>query len=63
MSIRKKTKELTKLQKAFEDEADRFHDINLSVIYATQTGIIRPGKFRKPNHGIVIIILPMKNFY
>lgn len=52
MSIRKKNKELEKLRKAFEDEADRYHDINLSIIYATQDWISRDGQFKQPNHGI-----------
>jgi len=52
MSIRKKKKELERLQKAFEEEADRYHDINLSIIYATQDWISREGQFEQPNHGI-----------
>ncbi|MDH5572063.1 MAG: TIR domain-containing protein [Gammaproteobacteria bacterium] len=52
MTIRNKKKELERLRKAFEEEADRYHDINLSIIYATQDWISREGQFGQPNHGI-----------
>lgn len=52
MSIRKKKKELERLKMAFEEEADSYHDINLSIIYATQNWISREGRFKQPNHGI-----------
>jgi len=52
MSIRKKKKELEKLRDAFENEADNYHNIDLSIIYATQDWISRDGQFAQPNHGI-----------
>lgn len=52
MSIRKKKKELDKLRIAFENEADSYHNIDLSIIYATQDWVSREGQFIQPNHGI-----------
>lgn len=52
MSIRKKKNELERLKNAFVEEADKYHDINLSIIYATQDWISREGQFEQLNHGI-----------
>lgn len=53
MSIHKRRSELLRLQKAFENEAGKFHEITLSIVYLTQTSA--GGRaFRTPNHGITL---------
>lgn len=49
-----KRPELLRLQKAFEAEADQFHDLSLSVLYLTQELPPVDRKFRSPNHQIVL---------
>lgn len=54
MSVRKKRRELLRLQQAFESEAAHFHDLSLSVIYLTQQKPPSMRVFRSPNHGIML---------
>jgi TIR domain-containing protein len=46
--------ELVRLQKAFEAEADQFHDLSLSIFYFTQAVVPSDRKFRSPNHTIML---------
>ena len=53
MSVRKRRGEIRHLQVAFEREADRFHDLSLSILYVRQTAsTIR--NFRQPHHIIML---------
>jgi hypothetical protein len=54
MSIRKKHQELLRLQAAFEREADRFHDLSLSIFYLSQ---MRPPKNRlfQPDSHVIML--------
>lgn len=54
MSIRKKRRELLRLQEAFEAEAAEFHDLSLSILYLTQMKPPVGRKFRKPNHVVML---------
>lgn len=55
MSILNKTQEIERLIKAFEKEADKYHDIDFHTYLLTQTG--KSGierKFRQPSHAIML---------
>ena len=55
MSILNKTQEVERLIKAFEKEADKYHDIDFHTYLLTQTG--KSGierKFRQPSHAIML---------
>ncbi len=52
MAITKKKKELQRLRKSFEEEAEKFHDINFSVFYLIGDWVSNHRKFNKQNHTI-----------
>lgn len=55
MSISNKTQEIERLIKAFEKEADKYHDIEFHTYLLTQTG--KSGierKFKQPSHAIML---------
>jgi len=54
VSIRKKHKELLRLQEAFETEASHFHDLSLSILYLTQMKPPKNRTFKSPSHVIVL---------
>jgi hypothetical protein len=49
-----KRPELIRLQKAFEEEAGKFPDLSLSILYFSQEAIPADRTFRKPNHQIML---------
>ena len=54
MSLRKKKTEIERLIKAFEKEADKFHDINFSTYLIHFEGTLEYKKFKSPNHCIML---------
>jgi hypothetical protein len=54
MSIRKKRRELLRLQEAFESEAAQFHELSLSVLYLNQMKAPVNRKFRGPSHIVIL---------
>jgi len=54
VSIRKKRRELLRLQGAFEIEASRFHDLSLSILYLTQMKPPQNRIFQNPSHVIML---------
>lgn len=54
MSLRKKQGEIHRLIVAFETEAAKFHDIQLSTFFVTQNGANSDRKFLHPNHTIML---------
>jgi len=52
MAIRKKRKELLRLQKGFEDESNRYHDLTLSLLNIEKGVPIDNRKFHEKNHVI-----------
>lgn len=50
MAIRKKTKELKRLQRSFEQEADRYHDLALSIHFITDFEEFKDKDIKDPNH-------------
>ncbi len=54
MSLRKKQEEIRRLIDAFEAEAAKYHDIQLSTFFVTQNGISSVRKFSSPNHTIML---------
>jgi hypothetical protein len=53
MSFKKKKKEIKRLIKAFEIEAQRFHDLKFSIFTITQA-TCSTEKFKQPNHAILL---------
>lgn len=51
MSIRKNKKEIERLIKAFENEAEKFHDIRFSIFFIYE-GDMKNQKFEQCNHTI-----------
>ncbi|HEX7855332.1 MAG TPA: TIR domain-containing protein [Sphingobium sp.] len=49
-----KRPELIRLQKAFEEEAGKFPDLSLSILYFSQEAIPVDRRFRKPNHQVML---------
>lgn len=49
-----KRPELIRLQKAFEEEAGKFPNLSLSILYFSQDAIPTDRTFRKPNHQIML---------
>lgn len=49
-----KRPELIRLQKAFEEEAGKFPDLSLSILYFSQEAIPTDRTFRRPNHQIML---------
>lgn len=54
MSLSKKSAEIHRLLKAFEAEASKFHDLQLSTFFITQSGASSDRKFSSPNHAIML---------
>ena len=54
MPLSTKTKEIERLIRAFETEADKFHDIEFHTYEYTQEGTHENRKFRNPNHAIML---------
>ena len=54
MPLSKKRTELERLIKAFETEADKFHDIEFHLYHVTQEGFEADRKFKQPNHAIML---------
>jgi hypothetical protein len=54
MSLRKKQGEIRRLIDAFEAEAAKYHDIQLSTFFVTQNGASSDRKFSSPNHTIML---------
>lgn len=52
MAIREKRKELQRLQHSFEIEADKYHDLRMSVLYFTQQSMSEDRKFKQPSYMI-----------
>jgi hypothetical protein len=53
MSFKKKKKEIKRLIKAFETEAQKFHDLKFSTFTSTQS-TYSSEKFKQPNHVILL---------
>jgi len=53
MSFKKKKKEIKRLIKAFEIEAQKFHDLKFSAFTITQSKHSNK-KFKQPNHAILL---------
>lgn len=49
-----KRPELIRLQKAFEEEAGKFPDLSLSILYFSQEAMPADRTFEKPNHQIML---------
>jgi len=49
-----KRPELLRLQKAFEAEADKFHDLTLTILYFAKGIVPSDRQFRSPNHQIML---------
>jgi hypothetical protein len=54
MSLRKKQGEIRRLILAFEEEAAKFHNLQLNTFSVTQNEIRRDRKFSSPNHLIML---------
>lgn len=54
ISLRDKQPEIRRLISAFEAEADKFHDIQLSTFFVTQEAISSGQKFSHPNHAVML---------
>lgn len=54
MSIKKQKQELKRLQKCFENEANKFHDLTLSLEFITDNGLVKFRQFDQNNHAITI---------
>jgi hypothetical protein len=54
MSVRKKRRELIRLQEAFEAEAAHFHDLSLSILYLAQMKPPTNRVFRSPSHVVML---------
>lgn len=54
MPLLEKRSELKRLIKAFENEADKFHDIEFHLYHVTQEGFEVDRKFKQPNHVIML---------
>ena len=54
MSLKKKKTEIRRLIKAFEQEADKFHDIKFSTYLIASEGNVENRKFESPNHTIML---------
>jgi hypothetical protein len=50
MAIRKKKKELRRLQEDFEKEASKYHNLSLSIFFISDSEVFDSLKFRQPNH-------------
>jgi hypothetical protein len=54
MALSRKSAEIRRLLKVFEDEASKFHDLRLSTFYVTQIEPTSKRKFASPNHAIML---------
>ena len=54
MPSQQRREELLRLRRAFEAEADQYHDLSLSIFYFTQELPLTGRKFRSPNHTIML---------
>ncbi|SEL93338.1 TIR domain-containing protein [Colwellia chukchiensis] len=54
MSLKKKKKEITRLISAFEQEANKFHDLSFSMYYFEQKLPEKKDTFKSPNHSIML---------
>src|SRR5262245_40325495 len=54
MTLSRKSAEIQRLLKAFEDEASKFHDLRLSMFYVTQSEPTSKRKFALSNHAIML---------
>jgi hypothetical protein len=54
MPLLTQTAEIHRLIKAFEVEASKFHDVQLSTFLVTQSGASTDRKFNSPNHTIML---------
>ena len=54
MSLKKKKNEIRRLIKAFEQEADKFHDIKFSTYLIAPERNVENRKFESPNHTIML---------
>lgn len=54
MSLLSKKREINRLIKSFEKEADNFHDIDFHIITINQSNHLKDEKFRSPNHAITL---------
>lgn len=54
MSLRNKKTEIRRLIKAFEQEADKFHDIKFSTCLIVSEAVVENRKFESPNHTIML---------
>ncbi|SMG10295.1 TIR domain-containing protein [Marivirga sericea] len=54
MSILSKKREINRLIKSFESEADQYHDIDFHIYTINQSQSTINRKFRRPNHGIML---------
>lgn len=52
MAIRKKRKELKRLLDGYEREADKYHEINFSVVYISGDWVSDESKLLEKNHSI-----------
>lgn len=52
MAIRKKKKELQRLAKGFGEEADKYHALNLSVIYISEGWVNSKEKLVEANWAV-----------
>jgi hypothetical protein len=54
MTLSRKSAEIQRLLKMFEDEASKFHDLRLSTFYVTQSEPRSRRKFASPHHAIML---------
>lgn len=54
MAIRKKKNEIKRLIAAFEEQANKFHDLRLSTVYRKKNKIVNERQFDKKNHIIML---------
>jgi hypothetical protein len=54
MPLSDKKTEITRLIKAFENEADNYHEIEFSLFHVTQKGFEVDTKFKQPNYAIML---------
>ncbi len=54
MSLSKQSAEIERLVKLFEAEASKFHDLQLSTFFVTQSGASSDRKFISPNHAVML---------
>jgi hypothetical protein len=54
LSLRKKKTEIERLIKAFEREADKFHDVKFSLYLINPEAALEDRKFESPNHTIML---------